>query len=214
MEISDRRGLVQLLSSLPASSVKCVFAERVNDALASAELLATGLTQPKLIVLAWDSPPRADVALSEIVEKLASAALATWPHCDRATASDKTNAPSISETWRAQAQKLAESGLPPLPSGFSNVVAVRNLASMIDREAIVIVLIVEDTSPTLSRKPHLDGLCRVAQWLAEHSGARVCLLVDQSLSESSELASIDFDGAEGGRTQAATSAAMGQLGRC
>lgn len=189
-----------LLGRLPHAVPRCVFAEAVDEALAALERAPNPQPQRRLAVLHWPVPPRLDDAIRRIVEELATLARATWPcwfglppraelPC-RERLLEISQAEQLSPEWLVQAWNACQQGRLPLLRQYVPAVAVRHLAKAIAGQELIFVLVAGGGNPA---DVHLDGLCRLAQWLAAQTQTRCGLLLDAALQGSPELASIDYE---------------------
>ena len=188
-----------LLGDVAPGTPTCVFAHSISDALASLELSAVANLH-RLVLLRWTTTPRIDEAIKRVVDDLATVAKSAWPSWfGISESSDKPDRDSLIQIaeehhalpdWIIQAWNLCSEGRPPLPPIFPQTITTKHLALAIDPDDLTVVLTVEDAKLQDAR---LDGLCRVAQWLAVNTHARICLLLDHSLQRSPELASIDYE---------------------
>lgn len=193
-------SLHDLLGQLPPGVPKCVFVEAVEEALATLERAPNPQPQRRLAVLHWPVPPRLDDAIGRIVEELATLAHAVWPSWfglppsprlpSRERLLEISQAEQLSPEWIVQAWNDCQQGRLPLSRQYVPAVAVRHLAKAIAGQELVFVLVAGGGDPA---DVHLDGLCRLAQWLAAQTRTRCGLLLDAALQGSPELASIDYE---------------------
>lgn len=188
-----------------AGRVKCLFAEHVTDALAALELSAVHGHLPSIVVVRWRQAPRIDSALPYVLERLAAAARTVWPAWfgevwtsgDRGAERCAAHAASccqVNRQWVLEAWRLAASRQLPLPHEYAKSVSARNLAQAISPDPLMILLAVEaEGLHSRTSRPHLDGMCRVGQWLANHTGGRIGLLLDRTMEGRAELQSVDYE---------------------
>jgi very-short-patch-repair endonuclease len=179
---------------------KCVFVTAVDEALSALELSPNTETSSRWVVLRWHAPPRIDEAIRLVLYELASVARAAWPHWfgfdhgtglpphDRLVA--VAQRASLSPDWIRQAWNACGQHLLPLAAEHPPVVTLRHLTAAIAEDELAIVLAVDSGDRS---DVHLDGICRMTQWLAANSAARCSLLLSTALYGSPELASVDYE---------------------
>ena len=182
-------SLLQLLSTAAIARAGIVYTCSVQGVLSSLELESLGPDCGRVVVLNWQHPPRIDSAISETVTELARVAASLWPDwpAPQNTLTGDNWRPNA--VWREQAEALCGTGRLPLPADASHPVNVNQLCGLLGPAKLHIVMAVHDSD---SADPGLDALCRVVTWLTAHSHASAYLLLDQSLRDSAELASLDF----------------------
>ena len=193
-------SLRNLLRQVPAGVPKCVFVEAVDEALSALELSPGAETSGRWVVLRWHAPPRIDEAIRLVLHELASVAGAAWPdwfgfqHGTELPSHDRLVAvaqrASLLPDWIGQAWNACQQGRLPLAAEHPPVVTLRHLTAAIAADELAIVLAVDSDNRS---DVHLDGMCRMAQWLAADSPAHCSLLLSTALYGSPELASIDYE---------------------
>lgn len=193
-------SLRNLLRQVPSGVPRCVFVEAVGEALSVLELSPGGETSGRWVVLRWQGPPRIDEAIRLVLHELASVARAAWP--DWFGFQHGTDLPthnrlvavaqpaSLSPDCIGQAWNACQQGRLPLVAEHPPVVTLRHLTAAIAEGELAIVLAVDSDNRS---DVHLDGICRMAQWLAANSPAHCSLLLSTALYGSPELASVDYE---------------------
>jgi len=197
---SSDATLRDLLRQVPPGVPKCVFVETVDEALSALELSPDAEPERRWVVLRWREPPRIDEAIRLVLGELASVAGAVWPdwfgfsHGSDLPSPDRlievAQRTSLSPDWIRHAWKDCQQGRLPLAADYPPVVTMRHLTAAITEDELTIVLAVDSDNPS---SVHLDGICRMTQWLAANSPAHCCLLLNTALYGSSELASVDYE---------------------
>lgn len=203
--MSIDQSLPDLLNQRSAGVARCLFVNDVDEAISAIELAAATTTSRRHVALRWSTPPRIDQAIKVAVDDLASLARSTWPTWfdQRFSESCSPDGPpdhhaliaiaqqaNLSPEWIRQAWAECQHSRLPLPAGYSQAVSVKHLAQAISTEELTIVLVVDQAGRGDIR---LDGLCRMAQWLAANTHAPCTLLLDSSLHGSPQLASLDYE---------------------
>ncbi len=193
-------SLRDLLGRVPAGVPKCVFVDALDEALSALELSPAAESGRRWVVLRWHDPPRIDEASRLVLHEIASVARAAWPNWfgfnpstdlpphDRLI--EVAQRASLSADWIRRAWNDCQQGRLPLAAEYPPVVTLRHLAAAIAEDELAIVLAVDSDDPG---DVHLDGVCRMTQWLAANSSARCSLLLSTALYGSAELASIDYE---------------------
>jgi len=96
----------------------------------------------------------------------------------------------VSITWLKVAARMCNRQRPPLPSGYSRAVNIRQLALAIQPDDLLVALVCEDGSPL---PENLHGLARAAEWCAKETKARVAVLVSEDLAHRMELDTILYN---------------------
>lgn len=198
---SVQSSVRDLLRGVPPCTPKCVFVSSINESLASLDLCAAdGADQHRLVMLRWATPPRIDNVIQQVLDEFAAIAKSAWPswfglpvssaHPDHESLLHIAANAGALPSWTSQAWDDCERNCLPLPDGFAQSASIKHLALAIDPDDLTVVFAVDEAD---SEDLRLDGICRVAQWLAAHTHARICVLLDRSLRNSQELASIDYE---------------------
>lgn len=180
---------LERLTLPPSGRARTIFApaellDAVRIALEDRAVASDG--QFRLVAMRYDRLPPARAMIDDAIDRLADAA-ATAPSDNDANASP---IPEISLSWRKAARDLRRRGEPPRPRGFPLAVEALQLALMVDPAPLLLALVVHDEAPAADA---LAGLARVAEWLAGKTGARVVVVVPESLAASPALDSINFN---------------------
>jgi very-short-patch-repair endonuclease len=164
-----------------------VFLDRVEETLASIELNYMQLSEsPPIATFVWEKPPRIDDAIDVIIRELAEAAMV----CHRDWTDFERNVDGA--RWYGRANELVQRNQLPLPTGCSNATNAQNLCKLISPDPLIVLAVTSDFSVVESMAPHIDGLCRAANWLATNARVRVAMLMHRSLDGHDGLSSIDF----------------------
>ena len=155
----------------------------------------------------WHRIPAQDAILDECLQVLAGVALSLWPYwygerfelgttaeaqalnCLRAQELSAKRDPAISSTWLKAAINLCQRQRLPLVARVQRSVQVRQLAKAIAPRELTLALATDETEPAPS---YLLGLAKAATWLADHSQARLVLVVPSALASHPELASVSY----------------------
>ena len=186
------------LESLQPGTTRCLFADCVEDVLDSLYRSAAYRVQsPPLVVLAWPTAPRIDLAIREIARQLADVAWAAAPNWLSVDAGETAVAEQAGSTiaaidarWRRGVRQSLDAGQPPLPNGFPVGESLRRLATTISTAPLTCLFVVAGTAN--DRPAHLDGLGRCGQWVARQTGGRIALVLSASLRDVPALESVDF----------------------
>ncbi len=181
----------------PAGRARTIFAppgllDGVRSALEDRAVASAG--EFRLVAIRYDLVPPARTLIDDAIDRLADAALALYSTEDEDADDDNVNnAPfsqDVSIPWRKAARELLRQGKPPRPRGFPPAFHAAQLAPLLDPSPLLLALVVHDETPPPEA---LLGLARVAEWLANKPGARVVLIVPESLASSPALDSVNFE---------------------
>jgi very-short-patch-repair endonuclease len=182
-------SLLPVLGTAATAQAGIVFTDSVQDMLSSLDLEPLASDFDRVVVISWQYPPRIDSAITETVTELARVAASIWPDWPVTQGESDSGRSRTSTRWRARAEALCRAGKLLLPADASHAVNVRELCYLFGPADLHLVFAVFDADST---DPGLDALCRVLHWLTAHSQVSAHLLLDQSLHDSPELASLDF----------------------
>ncbi|MDX1605011.1 MAG: DUF559 domain-containing protein [Candidatus Competibacterales bacterium] len=189
----------------PPGRIKVILCAGVEQALAGLESrFQRADSGQRLVTLSLTLLPRLEPLLDESLAKMAGIALAVWPRWygiedERLAATgpigDPTALPGTgrgtpSGAWLRAAAACCRSGRPPLPAGFPRSLQAEQLALALAPEDLLLCLAVECPDAPPDR---LYGFARAAEWLAQHTRARVLALLPESLAGKTALDSILYD---------------------
>jgi len=180
----------------PAGRARTIFAppgllDGVRSALEDRAVESAGGF--RLVAIRYDLVPPARALIDDAIDRLADAALALYSPENDDDNDNNNDAPlhrDVSIPWRKAARELLRQGKPPRPRGFLPALQAAQLAPLLDPSPLLLALVVHDEAPAPEA---LLGLARVAEWLANKTGARVVLVVPESLASSPALDSVNFD---------------------
>jgi very-short-patch-repair endonuclease len=194
------------------AGVRLVFAHPLGEFLADLSVRAISAGgDTRLVSVVFDDLPVLEALIEKILDDLAGLGLTLWPdwyagalsfeEIDRSVfAFDERLAEALLEVrplrqptsiaWIKAARILCRAGRRPLPAGFPRAVQAAQLALAIAPRDLLVALSLNADEPSGGR---LLGLARAAEWLGRATGARVLVVVPESLSRSSELDGINFD---------------------
>lgn len=186
--------------------VKLLLAPCVEEALAS--LAEEAETRETVFVSKlWHRIPAQDAILDECLQVLARVALSLWPYWYGEKFEPGTTAevqahnrlraqelpakqdPTIANAWLKAAMHLCQQQRLPLLPGIQRAIQVQQLAKAIAPRELTLALATNETEPAPS---YLLGLAKAAIWLADHSQARLVLVVPSALTDHPELASVSY----------------------
>lgn len=155
----------------------------------------------RLVAIRYGELPPLKALIDDAIDRLADVALTLFPDWIGGESEDEgedkeTEGESASRnrgvliSWRKAAWKLCRLGEPPRPRSYSPAIHAEQLALALDAEPFLLALIVEDEAPAPEA---LLGLARAGEWLAGRTGARVALILPESLAKSSALDSVNFE---------------------
>ncbi|MFS8899925.1 DUF559 domain-containing protein [Synechococcus sp. H60.2] len=186
--------------------VKLLLAPCVEEALA---ILAEEAETRETVFVSklWHRIPAQDVILDECLQVLAEVALSLWPYWHgekfepgrtaeaqvlnrlRARELSAKRDPAISSTWLRAAMHLCQQQRLPVVPGIQRAIQVQQLAKAIAPRELTLALATDEPEPAPS---YLLGLAKAATWLADHSQARLVLVVPSALAAHPELASVSY----------------------
>lgn len=155
----------------------------------------------------WHRIPAQDAILDECLQVLARVALSLWPYWYGEKFEPGTTAevqahnrlraqelpakqdPTIANAWLKAAMHLCQQQRLPLLPGIQRAIQVQQLAKAIAPRELTLALAANETEPAPS---YLLGLAKAAIWLADHSQARLVLVVPSALTDHPELASVSY----------------------
>ena len=191
-----------------AGRVATIFADDVTSCQADLHLWASAPGRSVRVVSEnFDEPPPSPALVGRAVDNLAEVALALWPGWygeafksnadhpfpegrigrDKAPRSSRGE---LSIPWAKASWALCRSGKRPLPFGYNPTSQATQLSLAIEPGDLLITLGVLGDDPPTGR---LNGLARVAEWLARETVARVLVIAPAALAGSTELDSINSD---------------------
>jgi hypothetical protein len=194
------------------SRVRLAIAPSVGDFLERvAERIENRAGDTRLVSVVLDRLPDLEPLIDAIVCKLSELALALWPEwyfglvpfaeITRSTfafedhlaeafhgAGSLRQSPLVS--WVTEARRLAAGGRPPLVAGTPRAVQAAQLAMAVGPRNLLLALGVAGDGATGGR---LLGLSRASEWFGRTTGARILVIVPETISRSPELDGINFD---------------------
>jgi hypothetical protein len=187
-----------LLAQAAPHQVQLVHCTSVRDSLRRIERVGQQqISQGRAVACIWSELPSVAEMLDEILDRLAHAAIALWPHWygrsdleqDESCCTTGDGAGQILVPWyNAAAARCRESQLPRFV-GFARAVQAQQLTLAISPSRLIITLDVEDESASTER---LLGLAKGAEWLALNTSSPVLVLIPDSLGKSFALDPISF----------------------
>lgn len=208
MDVSYLDHFAEILAVPPLGQVELLVSTDPPECLSAlSSACESTVSDVRVLACLWESLVNPHGLIDETLDRLASLALAIWPHWYTADGSGIEESPAlaftaclhrarsaglgrtVNSTWLSSASQLCLQAKVPRVSAYSNATQAEQLSLVFAPSRLMLVFAAVSTNQPSGA---LLNFARVAEWFAKETGAAIVALVPRELADSPELESISF----------------------